>query len=171
MKDETPNINALLESLAGCIARHMDERQRTEPLMVGIHTGGYWVAQYLHALLDLPGPLAGLNISFYRDDFSPKGLHPQVAPSTLPLDVNGRHVVLVDDVLYTGRTVRAAMNEIFDYGRPASITLAVLFSRTGRELPVQADLCGKVLVGNHSRQLKLTGPEPLRLSWFETEKE
>ena len=111
-------------------------------LMIGIRTGGVDVGRHLHQALKLEEPLGELNISFYRDDFSTIGLHPVVGPSQVPVSVEGRHIVLVDDVLSTGRTVRAAMNEIFDYGRPASITLAVLVQRTGHELPIRADIIG-----------------------------
>ena len=93
--------------------------------------------------LNVSEPLGELNISFYRDDFSTVGLHPVVGPSQVPVNVDGRHIVLVDDVLSTGRTVRAAMNEIFDYGRPSKITLAVLVQRAGHELPIRADIIGK----------------------------
>ncbi len=110
--------------------------------MIGIKTGGVNVGQHLHTALKLDVPLGELNISFYRDDFSTVGLHPVVGPSQVPFTVDGRHIILVDDVLSTGRTVRAAMNEIFDYGRPARISLAVLVQRTGHELPIRADVTG-----------------------------
>lgn len=114
-----------------------------EPLlMIGIRTGGVDVGRHLHTALGLPEPLGELNISFYRDDFSTIGLHPVVGPSQVPVSVDGRHIVLVDDVLSTGRTVRAAMNEIFDFGRPSRITLATLVQRTGHELPIRADVIG-----------------------------
>lgn len=120
--------------------------QADEPfLMIGIRTGGVDVGRLLHDALQLDEPLGELNISFYRDDFSTVGLHPVVGPSQVPISVEGRHIVLVDDVLSTGRTVRAAMNEIFDYGRPARITLAVLVQRTGHELPIRADIIGHTL--------------------------
>jgi len=120
---------------------HPDEA----PLIIGIRTGGVDVGRHLHSALHLDEPLGELNISFYRDDFSTIGLHPVVGPSQVPVDVEGRHIVLVDDVLSTGRTVRAAMNEIFDFGRPARITLAVLVQRTGHELPIRADVIGNTL--------------------------
>ena len=110
--------------------------------MIGIRTGGVDVGRHLHTALGLSEPLGELNISFYRDDFSTVGLHPVVGPSQVPISVEGRHIVLVDDVLSTGRTVRAAMNEIFDFGRPARITLATLVQRTGHELPIRADIIG-----------------------------
>ena len=110
--------------------------------MIGIRTGGVDVGRHLHTALGLQEPLGELNISFYRDDFSTVGLHPVVGPSQVPVSVDGRHIVLVDDVLSTGRTVRAAMNEIFDFGRPARITLATLIQRTGHELPIRADIIG-----------------------------
>jgi len=114
-----------------------------EPLlMIGIRTGGVDVGRHLHNALGLSEPLGELNISFYRDDFSTIGLHPVVGPSQMQVGVDGRHIVLVDDVLSTGRTVRAAMNEIFDFGRPARITLATLVQRTGHELPIRADIIG-----------------------------
>jgi len=113
-----------------------------QPLMIGIRTGGVDVGRHLHSALKLAEPLGELNISFYRDDFSTVGLHPVVGPSQVPVAIDGRHIILVDDVLSTGRTVRAAMNEIFDYGRPARITLAVLVQRTGHELPIRADVIG-----------------------------
>ena len=87
-----------------------------------------------------------LDIAFYRDDFTRMGLHPKVQPSVLPAATEGRHIILVDDVLMSGRTVRAAMNEIFDYGRPASITLAALIDLNRRELPIQADVVGEVML-------------------------
>lgn len=111
-------------------------------VMVGIQTGGMAVSERLHKELRIRTPLASLNINFYRDDFSRTGLQPKVGPSELHTTIENRHVILVDDVLHTGRTVRAALNELFDYGRPASVILAVLVARDGRELPVQPDACG-----------------------------
>jgi pyrimidine operon attenuation protein / uracil phosphoribosyltransferase len=84
-------------------------------------------------------------VSFYRDDFAQIGLHPQVRPSDIPFTVEGSHIILVDDVLYTGRTIRAAINELFDYGRPASVRLAALIDRGGRELPISAQYLGAML--------------------------
>lgn len=118
--------------------------------LIGIRRGGVDVGHYLNKGLVSHGAtlnpdMGELNIAFYRDDFSSVGLHPVVGPSHVPFDVTGMHIILVDDVLGTGRTVRAAMNEIFDYGRPAKITLAVLVQRTDHELPIRADVIGQTL--------------------------
>jgi pyrimidine operon attenuation protein / uracil phosphoribosyltransferase len=113
--------------------------------LVGIHTGGVWLAERLLENLQLPLPSGTLDVSFYRDDFARIGLHPQVRPSDIPFTVEGSHIILVDDVLYTGRTIRAAINELFDYGRPASVRLAALIDRGGRELPIAAQYIGAVL--------------------------
>ena len=137
-------------------------------LMIGIHTGGVWIAQRLHELLALSQPLSTLDISFYRDDFSRIGINPQVKPSKLPVSVDNKHILLVDDILHTGRTIRAAMNEIFDYGRPASIRLIVLGERSGRELPVQPDVVGQHMPLGPHEHVKLNGPDQLSLTVTET---
>nr|WP_281272250.1 bifunctional pyr operon transcriptional regulator/uracil phosphoribosyltransferase PyrR [Inmirania thermothiophila] len=134
------------------------------PLMVGIHTGGVWVAERLRRLLGLDTPLGTLDISFYRDDFTRIGINPQVRPSRLPFAVDDAYLILVDDVLHTGRTVRAALNELFDYGRPAAVRLAVLVERDGRELPIQPDVVGRHMALAPHQHVKLTGPEPLALT-------
>ena len=139
------------------------------PVMVGIHTGGAWIAERLHALLEIEAPLGTLDISFYRDDFTRLGMNPQVKPSSLPVGLDDRHIILVDDVLYTGRTIRAALNELFDYGRPASVLLAVLADRSGRELPIQADIVGYTPTLARNEHAKLTGPEPLGMTVMQTD--
>lgn len=157
------DIGDLIETMAAELQQNLRSRGVTDPVMVGIHTGGVWVAQALHRRLGLEQPLGELDITFYRDDFSRVGLHPQVKTSNLPFQLDGRHVILVDDVLYTGRTVRAAMNELFDFGRPASVILAVLVERGGRELPIEAQVVGRRLQLPPGREIKLSGPEPLEL--------
>ncbi|MCS4505564.1 Bifunctional protein PyrR [wastewater metagenome] len=132
--------------------------------MVGIHTGGVWLAERLHHALGMDAPLGRLDIGFYRDDFSRIGMHPRVRPSELPFEVDDRIIVLVDDVLYTGRTVRAALNELFDYGRPAAVRLAVMVDRCSRELPVCADVAGTRITLPAGQAVRLSGPEPLTLS-------
>jgi pyrimidine operon attenuation protein/uracil phosphoribosyltransferase len=141
MHASLPDANSLIAQLAEDISPTLTP----DTVIVGIHTGGVWVAERLHTLLKCAQPLGTLDISFYRDDFSRIGLHPQVKPSNLPFDLEGRDILLVDDVLYSGRTVRAAMNELFDYGRPASIRLAVLVNRGGHELPIRPDFVGHTL--------------------------
>lgn len=163
METEPKAVEELIDEMARGLASVLEQRQIRDPLMVGIYTGGVWVAERLHARLGLTHDLGILDISFYRDDFSRIGMNPQVKPSKLPYSVDDQHIVLVDDVLYTGRTVRAAMNEIFDYGRPASIVLAVLVDRGGRELPIEASVVGQRLELAAGEQVKLTGPDPLRL--------
>jgi len=113
--------------------------------LVGIHTGGVWLAERLQSDLGLTEPMGVLDVSFYRDDFAREGLKPQVRPSRIPFEVAGHTLLLVDDVLFTGRTVRAAMNELFDYGRPARIDLAVLIDRGGRELPIAPQVVGRTI--------------------------
>jgi pyrimidine operon attenuation protein/uracil phosphoribosyltransferase len=159
--DEIAKPDQLLEKLADDLRKLLETREIDDPLMVGIHTGGAWIASALHARLGISQPLATLDISFYRDDFSRIGMHPKVKPSSLPPQVEDKHIILVDDVLQTGRTIRAAMNEIFDYGRPASITLVCLVDRSGRELPIQADIIGQHLKLEPEQHIKLGGPEPL----------
>ncbi len=159
--EEIAPPETLLEKLAEQLKNLISQRAIDQPLMVGIHTGGVWVANALHQKLALEEPLYTLDISFYRDDFSRIGMNPQVRPSQLPAQIDDRHIILVDDVLHTGRTIRAAMNEIFDYGRPASITLVCLIERSGRELPIQADVVGQHLHLDENQHIKLTGPAPL----------
>lgn len=133
----------LPEAEAQCaqLAELIRPQLRPNTVLVGIHSGGAWVARRLHELLGMPGTIGLIDVSFYRDDFGARGLHPQVKPTSIPFEVEGRALILIDDVLYTGRTTRAAVNELFDYGRPASIKLAVLADRGGRELPVCAEFC------------------------------
>lgn len=157
-------VPVLIDQMVRDLQSELEHRGIVDPVMVGIHTGGLWVAAEMHRRMALPTPLGSLGISFYRDDFSRIGLHPQVKPSTLPVDVDNRHVILVDDVLYTGRTIRAALNEIFDFGRPASVMLAILVDRGFRELPVQPDVLGQKVELKPGEQIKLSGPSPLSLT-------
>ena len=147
-----PEISPLIDQMAEQISR----LNLPNPLLIGIHTGGVWVADEIQKRLQLSEQMGSLDISFYRDDFSRVGLNPQVKASTLPTSVEDRNIILIDDVLYTGRTIRAAMNEIFSYGRPSMVTLGVLIERPGRELPIQAAVIGCSLELAHDEQVKLT---------------
>ncbi len=148
---ELPQTRDLLEKLAEAIRAEISG----PVFMVGIHTGGAWLASALHNMLHLNTPLGTLDISFYRDDFERIGLHPEVKPSDIPFDVDAADILLVDDVLYTGRTVRAAINELFDYGRPSRIRLAVLVDRGGRELPIEAGFKGIRIDPGENRMIDL----------------
>lgn len=161
---EHNEVETLLAQMASQIQQRLINTNMDDVLMIGIHTGGVWIAERLHRILNLSQSLGILDISFYRDDFSRIGVNPQVKPSKLPVSVDNKHILLVDDVLHTGRTIRAALNEIFDYGRPASVSLIVLGERSGRELPIQADILGKHLDLSSKEHVKLTGPENLKLT-------
>jgi pyrimidine operon attenuation protein/uracil phosphoribosyltransferase len=154
-------IPELLNNLEDELKRIIDERQLVNPLMIGIRTGGVWIAEQMHQRLNISEPLGLLDISFYRDDFSQIGVNPNVKPSQLPTHIEGRDIILIDDVFYTGRTIRAAMNEIFDYGRPNQIVLAVLIERDGRQIPLSPDCVGARITLDANQRIKLTGPEPL----------
>jgi pyrimidine operon attenuation protein/uracil phosphoribosyltransferase len=159
----TAAIEAAIADMAQALAALLAERASAPPLMIGIHTGGVWVAERLHRLLDLPDPLGQLDISFYRDDFTRIGMQPRVRPSTLPVSVDDRALILVDDVLQSGRTVRAALNVLFDYGRPSAVLLAVLAERDGRELPIEPSVVGLHAHLGPGEHLKLSGPDELAL--------
>ena len=162
------DIEKLLGNIAAGLKTLLQTRKADAVTMIGIHTGGVWIARRLHQQLQLNEPLGELDISFYRDDFTRAGINPQVKPSRLPSPIDDRHIILVDDVLYTGRTIRAALNEIFDYGRPAAVTLVALVERGGRELPIQADVFGTHLDVAPDQQVKLLGPDTLRLTITES---
>ena len=152
MNPSLPDPEELVEELA----RQMRGRLAADAALVGIYTGGAWVAEKLHARLGLASPLGLLAVTLHRDDFGRIGLHREVRASHIPSGVDGREVVLVDDVLHTGRTVRAALNELFDFGRPRAVRIAVLADRGGRELPVAADFAGVHLEVESGHELVLS---------------
>ncbi len=156
-------VAELLDTLEVKLKEAIADRKLADPMMIGIRSGGVWVADILHKRLGLKHPLGLLDISFYRDDFSQIGVNPNVKPSQLPARIDGGNIVLVDDVFYTGRTVRAALNEIFDYGRPRQVLLAVLIERDGKQIPVSPDCAGVSVKLNAGQRIKLTGPEPLAI--------
>ena len=151
----------LLPSMARDLQQHLHRRGIQEPLFIGIHSGGVWVAQALLEVMGRSEALGTLDVSFYRDDFSQNGLHPLVRPSDLPFSVDGQHLVLIDDVLMSGRTIRAAMNALFDYGRPASVTLVCMLDLNASELPIRPDVIGATLSLAADERVKLLGPSPL----------
>lgn len=128
------DVPALIQALV----QGVDALRRPASQLVGIATGGAWLAERVHAALRMPGEHGVLSSALHRDDFAQRGLSAR-EPTRLGFDVNGAHIIILDDVLYTGRTIRAVVNELYDYGRPASVALAVLIDRNGRELPIQAD--------------------------------
>jgi pyrimidine operon attenuation protein/uracil phosphoribosyltransferase len=127
------------QALYGELLRGVRQLRTPDTRLVGITSGGAWLAERLQRDLGLPGEAGIISSAMHRDDFSKRGLSGAGQQTQLAFDVNGAHILLLDDVLYTGRTIRAVLNELFDYGRPASVQLAVLVDRGGRELPVQAD--------------------------------
>ena len=161
MIDKQLEIPVLFDNLESQLKNILTLRAIQHPVMIGIRTGGVWVAEQLHQRLKLKEPLGLLDISFYRDDFSQIGINPNVKPSQLPVPIEGRDIILVDDVFYTGRTIRAALNEIFDYGRPNQVILAVLIERDGKQIPLSPDCTGVRVTLDVGQRIKLTGPEPL----------
>lgn len=159
-----PNLDAeaLYQALAQCVKAGLADAP--QPAIVGIYSGGAWLAERLAAELQLTQRLGFIDVSFYRDDYAEKGLHPEVKPTQIPFEVDGATILLVDDVLYTGRTTRAAINELFDYGRPARIMLAALVDRGGRELPVAADFVAETLVLPPDQRLVLQRADNGQLS-------
>ena len=136
-----PDAEQLLAALTEC----MRPAVGPETGLIGIHTGGVWIAERLHQAFKLEVPLATIDVSFYRDDYDQRGLHRNPRRSEIPFEVEGRDLILVDDVLYTGRTIRAALNEVFDYGRPGNVRLAALVDRGGRQLPITAQFLGAAI--------------------------
>jgi pyrimidine operon attenuation protein / uracil phosphoribosyltransferase len=134
LPDAEQALAALADRMRGAVA--------FDAKFVGIYSGGAWLAERLAQMIPGEHPVGYIDVSFYRDDFGRKGLKPEVKRTALPFEVEGATIVLVDDVLYTGRSVRAAINELFDFGRPARIELAVLVDRGGRELPIEATYAG-----------------------------
>ena len=147
------DAEALYAALAQSVKAGLANAQ--DVAIVGIHSGGAWLAERLAKELQLEDRLGFIDVSFYRDDYAAKGLHAEVKPTQIPFEVEGASIVLVDDVLYTGRTTRAAINELFDYGRPARIMLAALVDRGGRELPIAADFVAETVTLTNDQQLVL----------------
>ncbi len=133
--------------------------------LVGILSGGAWLAERLQRDLALPGAPGVLSITLHRDDFNSRGMPAEARQTRLPFDVEGRRIILIDDVLYTGRTIRAALNELYDFGRPASVQLAVLVDRVGRELPISAAYSAARITLPREQRLSLERDAAGRLSF------
>ncbi len=161
MTIQNSELPGLLDKLESELRQQIITRHILDPLMIGVHSGGVWIAEIMHQRLKIKEPLGTLDISFYRDDFSQIGMNPKIKPSQLPPHVEGRNIILIDDVFFTGRTARAAMNEIFDYGRPEQVLFAVLIERNGRQIPLRPDCCGINLKLRSGERIKLIGPDPL----------
>ena len=138
---------------------------KPDSVLVGIWTGGAWLAERLQADLQLPGTFGAISSTLHRDDFQERGLAAGAGPTQLPFAIDGRDIVLIDDVLYTGRTIRAVVNELYDYGRPASVTLAVLVDRGGRELPIAAAYSAARIVLPAAQRLALARSDDGRFSF------
>jgi len=156
LPDAEVALAALAERMAGAVAH--------DAALVGIYSGGAWIAERLVKMLPGAHALGFIDVSYYRDDYSRSGLKPNTRRTALPFDVEGRTIVLVDDVLYTGRSVRAAINELFDFGRPAAIELAVLVDRGGRELPIEATYTGATLAVARKLSIVLSRRDDGRLA-------
>lgn len=154
---QLPNPELLLKQLAEQLAPTIT----TNTALVGIHSGGVWVMERLLPLLSIKNIVeyGSLDVAFYRDDFAHRGLRAENKPSQIGFNVENKHIILIDDIFYTGRTTRAAMNELFDYGRPASITLAVLINRGGRELPITPQFVGAEIPLQAHQNLQLSRDE------------
>ena len=157
-----PAVESLIEKLTQALNPFF-ENPESAPIIVGIETGGAWIAEELRQQVAPDAEIGRLNITFYRDDFTRNGLHPTIKPSSLPHDIDDKTIILVDDVLHSGRTIRAAMNELFDYGRPKRIILVILIDRGEREIPIQADIVAETMTLEANTHIKLEGPEPLSL--------
>lgn len=159
--DHLPDASLQCLELAEAIRPHL----KPDTAFVGIHSGGAWIADRVASLLQLPTPVGYIDVSFYRDDYEKIGLHPNVRPTAIPFTVDGRHLILFDDVLESGRTTRAALNVLFDFGRPACVDLAVLADRGQRQLPVAAKFFVWTLDISRNDNLILQRDDGGHLSW------
>lgn len=152
------------EALYADLAQRIKGLITPQTRLLGVTSGGVWLAERLQKDLGLEAAIGVISSAMHRDDFARRGMT-TAAQTKIPFDVNGAQVLLLDDVLYTGRTVRAVLNELFDFGRPASVKLAVLVDRGGRELPVQADLCAARISLPANQSLALARDEAGRFSF------
>lgn len=162
---QTLNLDAeaLYAALRDGVRRLLAER--ADAALVGIWSGGAWLAGRLQADLGLPGEAGTITSALHRDDFGERGMATGTGTTRLPFAIDGRHIVLVDDVLYTGRTIRAVINELYDFGRPASVALAVLVDRGGRQLPIEPAFAAARLTLAPGQRLRLVQAEGGRLTF------
>ena len=156
-----PNPQALLADITAKIQAQLEVTSAQNTALVGIHSGGVWLMQRILNSIkqEIPHstiPFGTLDAALYRDDYAQRGLKSESKPSNIAFDVTDKHIILIDDIFYTGRTTRAAMNELFDYGRPASISLAVLINRGGAELPITPNIVGAEIILKPNQDLQLT---------------
>lgn len=149
---QLPNPETLLSDITTKVAALI----KPDSALVGIHSGGVWLMDRILASLNQTVPHGTLDAALYRDDFAQRGLKNQSQAAKITFDVQGKHIILIDDIFYTGRTTRAAINELFDFGRPASITLAVLINRGGAELPIQPQIVGATIPLTSSQRFQLS---------------
>jgi pyrimidine operon attenuation protein / uracil phosphoribosyltransferase len=163
---QLPNPEDLLSDISAQIKTHIDAHSAANCALVGIHSGGVWLMDRILKSLKIDIANGTLDAAMYRDDYNQRGLKAEPKPANIAFDVAGRHIILIDDIFYTGRTTRAAMNELFDYGRPASITLAVLINRGGSQLPITPNIVGAkmALKANESLQLSMDTKNKLHLT-------
>ena len=144
------------ETLLAKITEEIKLQLQPNSALVGIHSGGVWLMQRILKSIKPEVSFGTLDAALYRDDYAQRGLKSESKPSNIAFDVTDKHLILIDDIFYTGRTTRAAMNELFDYGRPASISLAVLINRGGAELPISPNIVGAEIVLKPNQDLQLT---------------
>lgn len=149
---QLPDPEALLAKITAKIQSQLNQNTA----LVGIHSGGVWLMQSVLEAIKQDLPYGMLDAAMYRDDYAKRGLKAQSKPPNIPFDVTDKHIILIDDIFYTGRTTRAAMNELFDYGRPANIILAVLINRGGAELPITPNIVGAEILLKPNESLQLS---------------
>ncbi len=153
---QLPDPEALLTDITARIQAQLEKNGPSNSALVGIHSGGVWLMQRILKSIKQDVAYGTLDAALYRDDYAQRGLKAEPKPSQIPFDVQEKHIILIDDIFYTGRTARAAMNELFDYGRPASIMLAVLINRGGAELPILPNIVGAEILLKPHQSLQLS---------------
>lgn len=159
------SLNLDAEALYADLLRGVQRLLQPDSVLVGVWSGGAWLAERLQQDLRLPGTHGVISSALHRDDFGSKGMNASADQTKLPFEIDGRHILLIDDVLYTGRTTRAVINELFDFGRPASVTLAVLVDRGGRHLPIEPAFSAARIALAAEQRLRLAKADNGRFSF------